>query len=955
MKKQFLSFVVALAAFGSIANAQPTIYAYRNWQQISGEAVKGPVKFPADNPRDVTLIADQSKLGCVYAGAYYNYKWYAQVTNVGTQSSVDGLYTIDYTTGERTLIVKGGTQLADMTYDYATNTMYGIKYGAHTLAKIDLNTGVVTTVGDFANSTGTKFDILALACDAQGNMYGVGPDDTFYSIDKTTAVGTSVGLLGVDAAFTQSMTFDLATGKLYWANNGDYTLYEIDVTTGVATRINDVGVDGVDSTNSLFIPWINVPEGAPDRVTGRAASTQGSDVTLSWVNPSVDAQGNAMADYSGVKIYRDETLVATIDCTIADAGQAASYQDKGLENGSHSYKIVPFNSKGDGGVDTDALSTYVGKNAPGAVGNLVVTQGDSQAILSWTAPVEGMYGGEYDVNSVTKYVITRSQGTSVVKSECTETTYTDTPAFGTYTYSVHAVNDVGEGVVTTAAPIMVKPADWIVMMTGVAEVETGKTYKFYDTGGPSGSYSNSSNDTLVIKPKSANGVVKVEFETLDIESYDNLAVYNGSSVNAPKVGDFAAFEVPVELKSLVSTSSDGALTFVFESDIMDRYSGWVANVSASEKLEFDLALNSFKGDLYAENGVASKYVASVQNKGVATIAAADYKVVVKDSLGTVLAEIPGADVESMAVAALEVELTLNAEGVATLYAEIQCAKDGDSTNNNANFTVTVLAAGSQFVEINPGTEEIYVSPASFMSDESVSQTIYYASEIGVESGLLKMISFPYYEVSKTYPDIPVKVWVAETDKTDLSSGNLRSSEMTLVFEGNCPVTAGDKEWAIQLDEGYSYSGGNLVVMVYKDAPGTEYEGVTFVGTYDDAAERTRFDSAWDSTENVNHDEIFGWSASTIVPNVKMLFTSDTGVETLAEIKNRVKVYPNPVVSVLNIEAEVVTARLFSLSGQEVVSVANSSEINVADVPAGIYVLNVVTADGEVLNEKVIKK
>ncbi len=955
MKKQILILSVALMAFASVVSAQTTIYAYRCWQQVSGDAVTGPVKFPSDNPRDMTLIADQSKLGHVYAGAYYNYKWYAQVTNVGTQSSVDGLYTIDYLTGERTLIAKGGTQLSDMTYDYATNTMYGIKYGAHTLAKIDLKTGVVTTVGDFANAGGTKFDVLALACDAQGNMYAVSPDDVFYSINKETAVGTSIGVLGADAAFTQSMTFDLATGRLYWANNGDYILYEIDVKTGAAKKINDIGIDGVDSTNSLFIPWINVPEGAPDRVTDRKAVAQGSNVALSWVNPAIDAQGNVMDDFAGVKIYRDETLVATINYTITNAGQAVSYEDKGVENGPHSYKIVPFNSKGEGGVDTDAISTYVGKNAPGAVGNLVVSQGDSQAILSWTAPVEGMFGGEYDVNSVTKYVVTRTQGTSVVKNECTETTYTDTPAFGTYTYSVHAVNEVGEGVVTTAAPIMVKPADWIVMMTGVAEVETDKTYKFYDAGGPNGNYSNSSRDTLVIRPKSKNGIVKVEFEKFDIETYDNLAIFNGSSTNAPKIGDFAAFEVPVELQSIESTSSDGALTFVFESDIMDRYTGWIANVTATEKQEFDLALNSFKGELYAEKGVAAKYVASVQNKGVATVAAADYKVVVKDSLGAVVAEISGVDVESMSVVNLETVITHKAEGVMSLYAELQYSKDGDVSNNNAQFAVTVLAAGSKFVEINTGADELYVAPASFMSDESVSQTIYLASEIGVESGLLKMISFPYYEAIKSYPNIPVKVWVAETDRTDLTSGNLHSSEMTLVFEGNCPVSAGDKEWVIQLDKGYSYGGGNLVVMVYKDAPGTEYEGVTFVGTYDDAAERTRFDSAWDSTENVNHDDIFGWSSSTIVPSIKMLFTADTGVETLAEIGNSVKIYPNPVVSVLRIDAEVVTARLFSLSGQEVVSVANSSEMNVADVPAGIYVLNAVTAEGEVINEKVVKK
>lgn len=56
------------------AQAQVTLYAYRNTQLDDVQnAKKGPVKFSPSDPSDVTLIADQTRLGCVYAGAYYNY------------------------------------------------------------------------------------------------------------------------------------------------------------------------------------------------------------------------------------------------------------------------------------------------------------------------------------------------------------------------------------------------------------------------------------------------------------------------------------------------------------------------------------------------------------------------------------------------------------------------------------------------------------------------------------------------------------------------------------------------------------------------------------------------------------------------------------------------------------------------------------------------------------------
>ncbi|WP_443648234.1 hypothetical protein, partial [Barnesiella intestinihominis] len=86
-------------------------------------------------------------LGAVYAGTYFNYKWYAQVTKPGTQSSLEGLYTVDMNDGTRTLISTNGVHLVEMTYDYTTNTMYGIKNGAEYLMTLDLNTGETKQIG----------------------------------------------------------------------------------------------------------------------------------------------------------------------------------------------------------------------------------------------------------------------------------------------------------------------------------------------------------------------------------------------------------------------------------------------------------------------------------------------------------------------------------------------------------------------------------------------------------------------------------------------------------------------------------------------------------------------------------------------------------------------------------------------------------------------------------------
>ena len=62
MKKVY-AFILTIAAACGAANAQPTIYGYRTFQRSAETEENGPVKFDATSPSNVTLIANQSKLG----------------------------------------------------------------------------------------------------------------------------------------------------------------------------------------------------------------------------------------------------------------------------------------------------------------------------------------------------------------------------------------------------------------------------------------------------------------------------------------------------------------------------------------------------------------------------------------------------------------------------------------------------------------------------------------------------------------------------------------------------------------------------------------------------------------------------------------------------------------------------------------------------------------------------
>ncbi|WP_179319140.1 CUB domain-containing protein [Winogradskyella helgolandensis] len=100
---------------------------------------------------------------------------------------------------------------------------------------------------------------------------------------------------------------------------------------------------------------------------------------------------------------------------------------------------------------------------------------------------------------------------------------------------------------------------------------------FYDSGGSSGNYSDSEDETTTFYPDTPGDYVVATFTAFDTEtSYDELTVYNGPNDTFPSLGTFSGSTIP---GPLTSTDSSGALTFVFESDYLVNYSGWSANIT----------------------------------------------------------------------------------------------------------------------------------------------------------------------------------------------------------------------------------------------------------------------------------------------------------------------------------------------------------------------------------------
>jgi len=106
---------------------------------------------------------------------------------------------------------------------------------------------------------------------------------------------------------------------------------------------------------------------------------------------------------------------------------------------------------------------------------------------------------------------------------------------------------------------------------------------FYDSGGPSGEYSNEENYTMTFEPATSGNVIKAEFISFAVESnYDWLKIYDGSSTSDELIGSYDSGNQP---GTIIASNTQGALTFEFDSDYSVTKAGWEAEISCVEMNE----------------------------------------------------------------------------------------------------------------------------------------------------------------------------------------------------------------------------------------------------------------------------------------------------------------------------------------------------------------------------------
>ena len=813
---------------------------------ISDGAKFDLVKYFGDESHDVT------------AGAYADGYYYVErtQTDVSTEAMIPvDLQRYDMETGE---VVEVGplsgytSHINDMTFDYSTHTMYAISVlnnAYSVLYTIDLNTAESKQVA----ALDRRF--FTLACSYDGQLYAISFDGDLCKVDKQSGAVELVGATGFRPTYFQSMEFDHTDETLYWAANlidgsgQDDCIATVNTQTGVATQLAIVG--DYPQLAGLYVPFATSAKGTPSSVSDivvKPAANGEMRVDISWMNPTETVDGELLQSLSEVKVYRDKQLIKTFDDVVP--GDPMEYTDllTSTKGDYHTYTIVATNEVGDGVEEKQRV--FVGHDLPVAVSELKLTNVDGaydNVMLSWQHTDKGVNGGYVDMASM-RYDVVRYPDGKVVASNLAAKQASDQNIAhtATYYYTVVAHNADGESGSTSTSPSVLGPAYAMPVDFDFTKQDADNTWTIYDLNGDGYAWTwTETSSGKVMGHQASNTLESDDWLISYYMPFEENATYRADityhAYSADKL-DFALlddmnFDAPAQpLQSLAVVGSRDKQThsFVFNSDkagyrnfaihaLSPMRADWLElfDLSVRKAENENMAATAITGDAKPMVGKESVYTVTVENRGVKTIYG--FRVKLNDQSGNVLAQKDVAvTLKTGESTGVDMTWTPQSTSVTGLQGEVAMPWTNDECEDDNKTALMAVSVRDAFdgtlVALGDGsTHSASYSPFDFSNQYGAALNIYSAEELSADKDMnIVKTAWLYDGAWMTYDleNAPVRVYMANTDRSNTADGWLPEEEMTLVFDGTIDIAKQSTgELPITLDAPFRYEAGkNLAVL-----------------------------------------------------------------------------------------------------------------------------------------------
>lgn len=890
------------------------------------------------------------------------------------------------------------TLLADMTYDPYTDKIYAIGR----VSDEDLSSSIIYEIDIKEDGTGfpeykglvDKY-LFTLSAD-NGYLYGIANQDNS-DPENTTACLYKMDISKIDAgteeieyekigsgfgkaiSYSQTMEFDHTTHKLWWAGEGFYSgewFGEVDINTG--RLINEQSIPGQAQLVAMAIPYQKVADNAPSFVRNLKVISGEKGIqtaNLTWSNPTKNYQLQPLSELQGVKIYRDGELKATL------TNGETSWEEKNIPSGIHTYRVQTYNQAGDGLYKERTL--FIGRDIPGRVEDLSLTAEGCKGTLTWKAPTVGKNGGWFDAATIT-YTIVRMPDNKTMKTGLKETTFEDTvDKLEGYYYIVTASNPEGDGEQAVSNIVSYGPALDVPFVSSLSTVEDFNRWQNVDANhdGNKWTYSsqtalyeyngNAANDYLATPPlnmkKNTEYRIDYEYQTGgDKNCFERFEVVWGKSATPESMTNQASLYENLfnpmwkQGRSVIAIPNDDSYVVAFHciSD-PNQWMLQIRDISIREYSSTDLSVIAFTGNELVNQNKPFVYRMKVVNEGKAKQENFKLQLIDSDTNG-VLAEAQGTAIEPGDTIQMEVTWTPLEKGTFNVQGVIDLNGDTFPLDNISSQKIAVTVQdenADMWTSIGKKGEQGFASPFYVFYKYSQTQTIYYKDELNIkDKSKLVGIGYSYVGSSdcENMVDIPVQIYIQNTDADALEDGFLPDAGFTLVYEGTIDVNGEENEQFdidCMFDQAFEYTGKNICVKAVRPlqplAEGNPYWEIFEDPDHPLRARSYRRDQAYE--EGVTDPGKVG--VCDVIPYTRLAYRDgETGIQHQTSFKLHA-IQQGDKVSLSNLCDEV---KLLDVAGVEYYHGNNVTEIPVSGLQNGIYLISARYGDTHAVIKLVIK-
>lgn len=663
-----------------------------------------------------------------------------------------------------------------------------------------------------------------------------------YLMTSTTDTTNVVELWALDGEEdgTETIEFEVQADGVYYIGWHDFTPYRHnDTALRYSFYIDDLTLQ-VLSNNA-----IPEPVGDLTQVPGENGAVS---MGLKWTNPSKSKRGEDLDVLSYIKIFKDQRDSVVITDSVMP-GAKMTWTDPNPSNGKHTYSVVVANTTGES--DRATVNTFVGIDKPGAPQELSADyDADGDVItLEWDAPEFGQYGGWFDKTGLS-YRIVRQPGNKVIANNLTETTFEDEDLdeYGNYVYQVTSRTSSSLGATATTEGVVAGNSASLPIRQNWEDTNANAAWKIVDN--------NNDGSTLVINAANGNNeptcvawefisknVGKDKDETLysppvELEAgkkyrltfYVRSNPYSSFSLNVAYGKDTTMASQTNTIVNYADVTTGGGYApseTEFEVDESGRYyfSWWLHDTPSGYMYFDDFRIEEILDKNIEATSVRNLNTAPTAGDQISTGVTYTNTGTSRSSRFTV--QLIDDDDNVLGEQTISRPIAAGASGTANITWTVpdvlgqfgvrgKVVMDGDecANDNTTNPSyLNVQAAGTRAVTIGTSTDVSEYVPFAHYG-YTMCQSIYHAEDFQGMAGNIDSLSFKVrFGMERDFKDVPVQIYLANTDQNDTYTGWISSYSFTKVFDGTLDYDRGVYDFTIPFDQPFSYTGGNLCLMV----------------------------------------------------------------------------------------------------------------------------------------------